>query len=223
MRSSSAARPWNAVPPKTPKASGGDFGRPWPGARRSTIGCTHTGLRRPSLLERGLGTPEETGVGSSVSCVRQTDPVAARPLPSSKQASARFVAQREQDTQPELLLRSALHRRGLRYRLHRRPLTHLRRTVDIVFPALKVAVDVRGCFWHVCPEHCSFPRSNTAWWAAKLARNVERDRETEAELISAGWSMVIVWEHEDPEEAADRVEACVRSRRGGGLPRRFET
>jgi DNA mismatch endonuclease (patch repair protein) len=155
--------------------------------------------------------------------VRQTNPVAARPLPSSELASARFVAQREKDTQPELLLRSALHRRGLRYRLHRRPLSHIRRTVDIVFPGLKVAVDVRGCFWHVCPEHCSFPQSNSSWWATKLARNVERDEETESELLSAGWSVVVVWEHEDPELAADRVEACVRSCRDGGMPMRSET
>jgi DNA mismatch endonuclease, patch repair protein len=126
--------------------------------------------------------------------------------------SARFAAQRERDTQPELLLRRALHRRGLRYRLHRRPLSHLRRTVDIVFPASKVAVDVRGCFWHVCPEHCSFPQSNAAWWAEKLTRNVERDRETETALQSAGWFVIVIWEHEDPELAAERVEASVRSR-----------
>ncbi len=151
--------------------------------------------------------------------VRQTDRVAVRPVPSSAVASARFVAQREKDTKPELRLRRALHRRGLRYRLHRRPLPHLRRTVDIVFPAVKVAVDVRGCFWHVCPEHQSFPQSNADWWAAKLARNVERDQETEAALRSAGWAVLIVWEHEDPELAAQRVETCVRSRRAGAVPR----
>jgi G:T-mismatch repair DNA endonuclease (very short patch repair protein) len=85
-----------------------------------------------------------------------------------------------------------------------------------MFPVAKVAVDVRGCFWHACPAHRSFPHSNAAWWAAKLARNVERDEETERELTAAGWAVVVVWEHEDPELAAERVEACVRSRRAGG-------
>jgi DNA mismatch endonuclease (patch repair protein) len=133
-------------------------------------------------------------------------------------ASARFAAQREKDTQPELLLRRALYRRGLRYRLHRRLLPHLHRAVDIVFPASKVAVDVRGCFWHACPEHRSFPQSNAAWWAAKLARNVERDEETETALRSAGWAVLVVWEHEDPELAAQRVETCVRSRKADVVP-----
>jgi DNA mismatch endonuclease, patch repair protein len=149
--------------------------------------------------------------------IRQTDNVVKGPLPSSAAATARFAAQREKDTQPELLLRSALHRRGLRYRLHRRPLPDLRRIVDIVFSAPKVAVDVRGCFWHLCPEHRSLPQSNAAWWGAKLARNAERDRETEAALRSAGWLVIVVWEHEDPEIAAERVEACVRARRADGL------
>jgi DNA mismatch endonuclease (patch repair protein) len=146
--------------------------------------------------------------------MRQTTRVAAKPVPSSALASARFVAQREKDTQPELLLRSALHRRGLRFRVHRKILPHLRRTVDIVFPGPKVAVDVRGCFWHACPEHRSLPRSNAAWWEAKLARNVERDHETEAELRSAGWRVVVVWEHEDAQVAAERIEAFIRDRQG---------
>lgn len=82
-----------------------------------------------------------------------------------------------------------------------------------MFPGPKVAVDVRGCFWHACPEHRSLPKANAAWWEAKLARNVERDRETEAALRAEGWCVVVVWEHEDPQLAAERVEACVRSRR----------
>ena len=52
------------------------------------------------------------------------------------------------DTAPELALRRVLHRRGLRYRVHRRPLPDLARQADIVFPGAKVAVFVDGCFWH---------------------------------------------------------------------------
>ena len=124
------------------------------------------------------------------------------------------MAQREKDTKPEVQLRRALHRRGLRFRLHRKVLPQHRRTIDIVFPGPKVAVDVRGCFWHVCPEHRSFPQSNAQWWKAKLTRNVQRDDETVAELISAGWDVIVVWEHEDMDLVAERIEACVRSRKG---------
>jgi DNA mismatch endonuclease, patch repair protein len=135
------------------------------------------------------------------------------PTPSSATASARFRAQRERDTQPEMQLRRALHGRGFRYRLHQRPVDRFRRTVDIVFPRERVAVDVRGCFWHSCPEHGSTPQANDVWWAAKLARNVERDLETEVELQRHGWLVVVVWEHEDPDAAADRVARAVLGRR----------
>lgn len=63
-------------------------------------------------------------------------------------------------------------------------------------------------FWHCCPQHRSAPRANDAWWATKLARNVERDLETETELQRQGWIVVVVWDHEDPEAAADRVTGC---------------
>jgi DNA mismatch endonuclease (patch repair protein) len=60
------------------------------------------------------------------------------------------------------------------------------------------------------------PQTNTDYWIPKLERNVERDRRNAASLAAAGWDLVVVWEHEDPVEAADRVEALVRSRMGGG-------
>lgn len=121
----------------------------------------------------------------------------------------RMSRQRSHDTKPERVLRSLLHRQGLRYRLHRRPVAGLRRQADLVFPGARVAVFVDGCFWHCCPEHSTAPRSNQAWWAAKLARNVERDRDTDQRLAEAGWHVVRVWEHEDPAEAAERVAAAV--------------
>jgi DNA mismatch endonuclease (patch repair protein) len=59
----------------------------------------------------------------------------------------------------------------------------------------------------------SYPKQNQAWWAAKLARNRDRDLETEQLLADAGWMLVVVWEHEDPAEAAESVAALVQSRR----------
>lgn len=112
---------------------------------------------------------------------------------------------RSRDTKPELLLRRALHARGLRYRVCTRPLPALRRTADLVFRPLKVAVEVRGCFWHACPEHFRWPKTNDEYWRKKIGRNLERDEELGAALTAEGWRLVVVWEHEPVEEGVRRV------------------
>ncbi|MDV2477629.1 very short patch repair endonuclease [Rhodococcus zopfii] len=114
--------------------------------------------------------------------------------------------QRRRDTAPEVALRRELHRRGARFFVDRAPLPGLRRRADLVFPRRRVAVYVDGCFWHRCPVHATDPKNNAEWWAAKLAGNVSRDRDTDARLAAAGWTVVRVWEHEDPLVAADRVQ-----------------
>jgi DNA mismatch endonuclease, patch repair protein len=123
--------------------------------------------------------------------------------------------QSRRDTQPELLLRRELHRRGLRFRVSRRPLAGLRSEADIVFGPARVVVYVDGCFWHSCPQHATLPAANADWWKTKLDRNRARDRATDAALLDAGWAVVRVWEHEHPAAAADRVEAVVAVRRPG--------
>jgi DNA mismatch endonuclease (patch repair protein) len=118
------------------------------------------------------------------------------------------------DTLPERALRSELHRRGLRFRVDRAPVKGLRSRADVVFGPARVAVYVDGCFWHSCPEHGTRPKANAEWWEQKLKRNQERDAETDRVLREHGWEVVRIWEHEDPAEAASRVEAAVRSRVG---------
>lgn len=123
-----------------------------------------------------------------------------------------MARQARRDTAPELLLRRELHRRGLRYRVDA-PLPDMpRRRADVLFTRARVAVFVDGCFWHSCPTHGTAPSNNEAWWAAKLARNVKRDRETDAHLASLGWLVIRVWEHDDTVVAAGRIEEFVRSR-----------
>jgi DNA mismatch endonuclease, patch repair protein len=142
----------------------------------------------------------------------------ARPpmTPSSVGVSERMSRVRRRDTAPELELRSELHRRGLRYRVDRRPLKGIPSRADLVFGPAKVAVYVDGCFWHSCPEHGTMPRSNEAFWQQKLSRNQERDAATNAALAEQGWTVVRVWEHEEIEPAANRVEAAVREGRSRG-------
>jgi DNA mismatch endonuclease (patch repair protein) len=132
------------------------------------------------------------------------------PEPMSADVTAVMKGNRATGTKPEELLRSALHRRGHRFRKNYPVATSKRRArPDIVFTRKRVAVFVDGCFWHVCPEHGRQPRSNSAYWDAKLSRNASRDRETDADLEAAGWTVVRVWEHERPEDAIRLVEAAV--------------
>ncbi|UBH05869.1 hypothetical protein K8P10_001380 [Leucobacter sp. Psy1] len=110
---------------------------------------------------------------------------------------------RRKDTKPELAIRKILHRRGFRYRVDFAPLAeHKRRRADIVFTRQKIAVFIDGCFWHGCPEHATYPKSNKDYWLPKLARNIERDRETDTVLCEAGWNVIRIWEHVVPEKAA---------------------
>jgi len=67
---------------------------------------------------------------------------------------------------------------------------------DIIFPQRRLAVFVDGCFWHGCPKHATKPKTNAAFWAAKLAGNKARDRRVNRELRARGWKVVRIWEHE---------------------------
>jgi len=108
-----------------------------------------------------------------------------------------------------MLLRRALYRGGLRYRVHARPEVSLRIRADVLFRSARVAVFVDGCFWHACPEHGTNSKANAEWWAAKLARNRARDRANTSALQDYGWTVLRFWEHEDPAEAARVVASAV--------------
>ena len=136
------------------------------------------------------------------------------PPPSSYVAQRTMEANRRSNTTPERLLRSELHARGLRYRVDRRiDLGNRHVRPDLVFGTARVAVFVDGCYWHRCPIHATHPVSNAEFWQAKFNRNVERDRADDEALTDAGWTVLRVWEHEDPAEAAARIESAVHSRR----------
>jgi DNA mismatch endonuclease, patch repair protein len=80
-----------------------------------------------------------------------------------------------------------------------------RRTVDIAFISPRLAVFVDGCFWHSCPEHATSPVANGSWWAEKLEGNRTRDLATNAYLVDLGWRVIRIWEHEDVNEAVQRI------------------
>jgi DNA mismatch endonuclease, patch repair protein len=130
------------------------------------------------------------------------------PPASSEEALRRMKATRRRDTAPEVALRSVLHRRGLRFRVDY-PVTGTRRRADIVFVRARLAVLVHGCYWHGCPTHGTWPKANAAWWRAKIETTRRRDADTEARLRREGWTVIVVWEHDDPEDAADTIEAAL--------------
>ena len=140
----------------------------------------------------------------------------ARVAPSSPEASRRLSLVRQKGTSAELELRRALHARGIRYRLHQALLQKPRRVADIVFSRFQVAVFVDGCFWHGCPLHASWPKSNAEFWRQKIEDNRARDRDTDTRLKAEGWLVIRVWEHEHPDGAAERIAAMVRARKKNG-------
>ena len=100
---------------------------------------------------------------------------------------------RAKDTQPEIVLRHAMHRNGFRYRLHDRKLPG---TPDLVFPRFRAVCFVQGCFWHRHPG-CSFatmPSTNIDYWQKKFDSNFERDKRNCLALLANGWRIAIVWE-----------------------------
>ena len=121
-------------------------------------------------------------------------------------------ANKGRDTKPEQAVRSLLHARGLRFRTRYTIRLGDRRWTrpDVVFTRARVVVFVDGCFWHGCPDHATSPANNTSYWGPKLARNVARDRDTDARLRAQGWTVFREWEHSDPRTVADRVEDAVR-------------
>ena len=104
------------------------------------------------------------------------------------------------DTTPEVTVRRALTRLGLRYRLHRKDLPGC---PDIVMPGRRLAILVHGCFWHGhdCARGARVPKQNRDYWMAKVARNRTRDSQALAQLEALGWRVETIWECETKDEA----------------------
>lgn len=109
-----------------------------------------------------------------------------------EQRSRLMARIRSKDTQPEMVVRRLLHALGYRYVLHDRRLPG---TPDLVFPSRRKVVFVHGCFWH--SHNCGRgfqPKSNAAFWAAKLKTNKSRDKRHLAALKALGWRAITIWE-----------------------------
>ncbi len=124
-----------------------------------------------------------------------------------------MAAIRGRDTGPEVVVRRVAHALGFRFRLHGAcGGAKLAGRPDLVFAARRKVVFVHGCFWH--RHGCRHGRSTTAtnadYWAAKFARNVERDRRAVRRLRRDGWGVMIVWECQTTAAGRGRVAARLR-------------
>jgi DNA mismatch endonuclease, patch repair protein len=115
------------------------------------------------------------------------------------------------DTKPELLVRSWIHRQGLRFRLHRRDLPG---TPDLVFPMYKTALFVNGCFWHrhARCRYATMPATNRTFWQGKFRANIARDRRSVLDLRRTGWHVLIIWECELNDRRLRRLAREIRTR-----------
>jgi DNA mismatch endonuclease (patch repair protein) len=127
------------------------------------------------------------------------------PEPLNDTIRQRMQRQGRRDTAVEFAIRQRLHALGYRYRVDYRPEAQLRTRGDIVFTRKRVVVFVDGCFWHGCPLHSTAPKNNAEWWAEKIAANRARDQRAAQALRESGWTVVRVWEHEDPGDAVQRI------------------
>lgn len=139
--------------------------------------------------------------------------IASKNTPKSQSPTVRLRMQRtaQRNNKYEAELRSALFRKGLRFRIHYRVPWIPRRSIDIALVRRRIAIFVDGCFWHCCPLHGTLPKTNSVWWAEKLRANSTRDADTDSKLRSANWTVIRVWEHEVPIEAANRIVQIVSS------------
>jgi DNA mismatch endonuclease (patch repair protein) len=115
------------------------------------------------------------------------------PIPKSKNVSKVMSANKAKNTTPEITLRKALSKVGLRgYRLNHKGVPG---RPDIAFVSKKLAIFVHGCFWHRCP-HCNYklPKNNRKFWRIKFAKNIERDKRKNQELEKSGWKVIVLWE-----------------------------
>lgn len=127
-----------------------------------------------------------------------------------------LARRKSKNTQPEIALRSAIHKQGGRFRLHRRLAVGC--TPDLVLPRYRIAIFVDGCFWHGCPEHgrkvpWSGPNANL--WREKLERTRARDARSSQIAADLGWQVLRVWECavlKDPDGLATEVLGAGQSR-----------
>ena len=111
---------------------------------------------------------------------------------SKKKRSEMMSKIRGKNTKPELKIRKHLYSKGFRYRIHVSPLPGC---PDIVLQKSKIAIQVRGCFWH--GHRCfltSYPKTNRSFWKKKISDNRKRDKKNDRKIGRLGYRLLIIRE-----------------------------
>lgn len=114
---------------------------------------------------------------------------------------------RGKNTKPEKIVRTGLHRKGFRFRLH---IQSLPGKPDIVLKRHNAVIFVHGCFWHKHDCHYfKWPKTRSSFWKKKILKNVSNDMSNITRLLLDGWRVSIVWEcslrGKEPEPVIDRL------------------
>lgn len=111
----------------------------------------------------------------------------------SKEKRSRVMGSIRARSKLENRVSRALWHKGLRFRKNDRSLYG---TPDISIKKYKLVIFIDSCFWHMCPVHGKFPKSNEKFWEKKLLRNIEHDREVTTHYLELGWNIIRIWEHD---------------------------
>ena len=123
---------------------------------------------------------------------------------TKKQRSYIMSRIRSSKTKPEIKLKPTMEILGFEYQLkgvYGKP--------DFANKKQRIAVFVDGCFWHKCPKHYKAPKSNTGYWRPKIERNAKRDRAVNKVLMTGGWKVIRIWEHEIKGIKGQRLNRCI--------------
>lgn len=143
-------------------------------------------------------------------------------IKTPEERSKNMAAVKSRNTKPELRLRRAIWKAGLRY-FTAQGWTNLTGVFlpgspDLIFPASRIVLFVDGCFWHGCPEHYHAPEERKGFWAAKLKENLDRDRRVSVQLREKGWDVLRIWEHDlktgPLNEIVHRLKLIIHSKLG---------
>jgi DNA mismatch endonuclease (patch repair protein) len=129
---------------------------------------------------------------------------------TKEQRSKNMAAIRSKDTKPEKKVRTFLHAKGLRFRLHPKDLPG---KPDLVFPRYKLVVFINGCFWHghsPC-KIAKAPKSNLEYWVPKIQRNIARDASNKKALKKLGWKVITIWECSITDDQLVKLARAIRS------------
>lgn len=168
--------------------------------------CRQIGNAVPPRLAHLLGV----AIGETLAPRRSTAKVvAAPPVPPAVKRPAARPASASPSSADSVSLSGVLTMQGARHSTNERPLPDLDRAADLLFREERVAVLVNDCFMYGCPSHARHTKSRTKWWAERIAAHKKAEGRAQRVLKAAGWTVVQVWEHEHPHDAAERVSSVL--------------